>query len=115
MDDHWNLRSIKQLLNPSLEQIDQLMLCRLHAARTRALNAHEAYETFSSLDWAGRDVIRHVSAHCRKVYNWIGIFLLVACFSNGIAYYWQETIESKASETDVEILTGDQPIEYFIE
>jgi hypothetical protein len=115
MDDQWNLETIKQLLNPSLEQIDQSTLARLHAARTRALNSHEACATLPLFAWAGVDVIQYVSAHCHKVYNWTGILLLAACISNGIVYYWQETLNNMASEMDVAILTDDLPIEYFLE
>jgi hypothetical protein len=115
MDDHWKLGTIKQLLNPSLEQIDQSTLSRLHAARTRALNSHEACATLPRFAWAVEDVIQHVSAHYHKIYNWIGILLLAACISNGMVYYWQETLSNKASEMDTAILTDDLPIEYFLE
>lgn len=115
MDDHGNLEPIKQLLNPSLEQIDQSTLARLHAARTLALNSHEACATLPLFAWAGVNVIQHGSAHRHKIYNWMGILLLAACISNGIVYYWQETIGDKVNNMDIEILTDDLPIEYFLE
>ena len=92
-------RSIKQLLNRSLEQIDQSTFAHLHAARTRALNCHEACATATVplFAWAGVHVTHHVSTRLHKIYNWAGILLLAACISNGIVYYWQETIDNNAS------------------
>lgn len=117
MDDQWNSEPLKQLLNHSLEQIDQSTLARLHVARTLAINRHEAGKnaSFSLLAWAGMHVIQPVSAHRHMIYNWVGILLLAACISNGIVYYWQETISNMASDMDIAILTSDLPIEYFLE
>jgi hypothetical protein len=117
MDDRWNSEPITELLNQSLLKIDQLTLVRLHAARERALNCHDACATATLplYAWAGSHVIQHVSANRHKIYNWIGSLLLAACISNGIIYYWQETMNDKASEMDIAILTGDLPIEYFLE
>ncbi len=110
-------RSIKQLLNRSLEQIDQSTFADLDAARTRALNCHEACATATLplFAWPGVHVIQHVSTRLHKICNWTGILLLAACISNGIVYYWQETMDNNASNDDIEILTGDLPIEYFLE
>jgi Protein of unknown function (DUF3619) len=117
MDVQLNSEPIKQLLNRSLEQIDQSTLAHLYAARTRALDRHEACATaiLPLFTWPGIHVIQRVLAHRQEIYNWIGILLLAACISNGIVYYWQETLNNKSSEVDIAILTDDLPVEYFLE
>jgi Protein of unknown function (DUF3619) len=88
MDEQWNPEPIMQLLNRSLEEIDQSSLARLHAARLLALNSHEVRTaTLPLFAWAGVHVIRHASAYHHRIYHWIGAILLAASIFNGIAYY----------------------------
>jgi len=69
MDKEWNPEPIKQLLNHSLDQLDQSTLARLRAARIHALNHYEARNTTLPLFvWASEHTIRHTSVHRQSIH-----------------------------------------------
>ncbi len=115
MDEQWNPDAVKQLLDSALGQIDQSTLVRLHAARAIAVNRRKAGTAILPLlAWSGVPVTQHAPVHRHKLYQWIGILLIAACIVNGIVYSWQQAMNDDASDVDIQILTGDLPIEYFL-
>ena len=115
MDEIWNPDLIKQVLDSSLEQLDQATLTRLQAARIRALKHYQARNAaLPLLTWVGENALWNTPAHRHRIYHWIGTVILVACLFSGIAY-WQQAMDDDAADADIAILTDDLPIEYYID
>ncbi|MGA8146215.1 MAG: DUF3619 family protein [Gallionellaceae bacterium] len=115
MDDKLNPELIRQLLNCSLERIDQSTLANLRSARLRALSRYEACSgTVPLFAWSDRHEIWHTSAHRHRVYYCIGAILLAASLFGGIAY-WQQVRDDASIDEEISILTDDLPIQYFVD
>lgn len=115
MDDKLNPELIRQLLNCSLERIDQSTLANLRSARLRALSHYEARSgTLPLFAWSHGHKIWHLSAHRHRVYYWIGAILFAASLFGGIAY-WQQVRDDASIDEEISILTDDLPIQYFVD
>ncbi|MGC2459087.1 MAG: DUF3619 family protein [Gallionellaceae bacterium] len=115
MDDKLNPELIRQLLNCSLERIDQSTLANLRSARRRALSHYEARSgTLPLFTWSHGHKIWHLSAHRHRVYYWIGAILFAASLFGGIAY-WQQVRDDASIDEEISILTDHLPIQYFVD
>ncbi|MGO8756465.1 MAG: DUF3619 family protein [Gallionellaceae bacterium] len=115
MDDKLNPELIRQLLNCSLDRIDQSTLANLRSARLRALSHYEARRgTVPLFAWSDGHEIWHALAHRHRVYYWIGAILLAASLFGGIAY-WQQVRDDASIDEEISILTDDLPIQYFVD
>jgi hypothetical protein len=115
MNGEWNPEPIKQLLNSSLEQIDHSTLAGLHAARDIAVSRVAARPAvLSLLAPSGLRLTRNAWAHGHKPFNWLGIILVAICTVNGFVYFWQQAMNDDSTDVDVEILTDDLPIDYWL-
>ncbi len=110
-----NPGKIAQLLTKSTQQLDESTLSVLANARQNALKRQSvrapvltltSASAHSSLRWADR-LIPH------SLQPWIAAVLLLAILFAGTSY-WQHVQEQQIDETDVAILTGDLPIEVFV-
>lgn len=115
MDKKWNPDQIRQLLDESLELLDESTLLSLRGARMRALSRYDACSASLPLfSWASESVNLYVLAPKRNIYNWIGVLLLVLAFLGGIAY-WQQMKDKDIVDVDMAILTDDLPIQYYLD
>lgn len=115
MDETWNPDHIKQVLNSSLERLDQATLIRLRAARMRALDHYKAGNAYRPLlARAGKHALWNTPAHPRRIYRWIGAAVLVASLVSGISY-WQQAMDDDTADADIAILTDDLPIQYYMD
>lgn len=113
MDENWNPEPVKQLLNRSLAQLDQSTLTRLRSAREQALDHYAAHRTTLPLHaWAGEHAIWRAPGY--RSYYRIGLLLLVLSLFSSIVY-WQQTLDNDTSSEDIAILTGDLPIQFYID
>ena len=114
MDEKLDPEFIRQLLNCSLDRIDQSTLANLRSARQRALGHHEARSgTLPLFAWSDGHEIFHASAVRQRVY-WFGAILLAASLLGGIAY-WQQARDDASIDEEISILTDDLPIQYFVD
>lgn len=115
MDDKLNPELVRQLLNCSLDRIDQSTLAHLRSARLRALSHYEARSgTLPLFAWSEGHAIWHASAVRQRVYYWTGAILLAASLIGGIAY-WQQAMDDVSIDEEISILTDDLPIQYFVD
>jgi len=115
MDENWNPGSIKRLLNLSVAQLDQDTLAGLQAARLSVLDQYDVRRAHVNVfAWAGGQKFRRGSARGHSLHFWLGMLLVVAAVSGGIAY-WQQLKDDDTTAVDVAILTGDFPIQYYID
>lgn len=115
MINELNPGKIVQLLTKSTQQLDESTLSVLANARQNALKRQSvrapvftltSASAHNSLRWADR-LIPH------SLQPWIAAVLLLAILFAGTSY-WQHVQEQQIDETDVAILTGDLPIEVFV-
>lgn len=115
MTNQLNPEKIVQLLTKGIQQIDESTLSALAKARLNALNRQStrapvftltSASAHTTVRWAGR-FIPH------SAQPWIAAGLLAAILFAGTSY-WQNVQEQQIDETDVAILTGDLPIEVFV-
>lgn len=115
MTNKLNPEKIVQLLTKSTQQLDESVLSALADARQNALKKQSVRVPFftltsdsahNSVRWTDR-LIPH------SVQPWIAAGLLAAILFAGTSY-WQHVQEQQIDETDVAILTGDLPIEVFV-
>lgn len=102
MNENLNPDTIRQLLNRSLDQLDQTTLSSLRRARAHALQRHATGSAYGR--W------QLVATHNAAV-AWFAAVLLVIGLSGGVTYYWQQTQDN--SEIDLAILTDDMPIDVY--
>jgi hypothetical protein len=110
-----NPEKIAQLLTKSTQQLDEATLSALADARQNALKKQSVRaplftltsdSVHNSVRWTDR-LIPH------SAQPWIAAGLLVAILFAGTSY-WQHVQEQQIDDTDVAILTGDMPIEVFV-
>lgn len=100
---------VRQVLDSSLEQIEPPVLSRLRQAREQALARHDAATVSRASGWAAR--WHFDTPHYKFRYFAAAAVFAVALFS-GVTY-WQH--EHEAGEVDVAILTGELPIEVYVD
>lgn len=106
--------AVRQMLNRSLQQIDQPVLVKLQDARKLAMSHYRVQQTAPAFVWSGFALggSGHTGAH-RKVQYWAAAILLAACLFSGIAYWQQISGDADSCDTceqDLAILTGDLPV-----
>lgn len=109
MNQKLNLEQTRQLLNSSLNRIEQPALTRLREARELALARHDARASVPTFAWAGN--WRFAVLHRKAGYFAAAALLAVILF--GGASYWHH--EHDVSEIDVAILTDELPIEVYVD
>lgn len=115
MTNSLNPEKIIQLLTKSTQQLDETTLSALADARQNALK-HQSVRApvFALTSAAAHTSVRWVDRFIpHAAQPWIAAGLLVAVLLAGTSY-WQHVQEQQIDETDVAILTGDLPIEVFI-
>ncbi len=113
MNNKLNTESIRQLLNRSSSQLGQPTLARLRDVRMQALARYDARSTAPAFAWAGALNGYGHGSH-RSHYYWAAAVLFVALLFSG-ATYWQHVTEHDNSDVDIAILTGDLPIDVYVE
>ncbi len=104
---------ITQQLNRTLE-LDPNTLARLKAARTQALAHQRAREPAFALAWADAVLGRLSGNPASAGFAFAGAVLIVALI--GLQYYWQQTPSvEEIEEIDAAILTGDLPINAYLD
>jgi hypothetical protein len=109
MNQKLNPEQVRQLLNSSLNRIEQPALDRLREARELALARHDARASAPVLAWAGN--WRFAVSHHKARYFAAAALLAAALF--GGTFYWHH--EHDVSEIDVAILTDELPIEVYVD
>lgn len=109
MNQKLNPEQIRQLLNSSLNRIEQPALTRLREARELALARHDAHADAPALAWAGN--WRFAVPHHKTRY--FAAAALLAAILFGGASYWHH--DQDVSEIDVAILTDELPIEVYVD
>lgn len=109
MNQKLNPEQVRQLLNGSLNRIEQPALDKLREARELALARHDARVGAPALAWAGN--WRFAVAHHKARY--VAAAALLAAVLFGGASYWHQ--EHDISEIDVAILTDELPIEVYVD
>jgi hypothetical protein len=113
MDGKLNTELIRQILNSSLDRLDQTTLTSLHDARLNAMNRFQAQSKSTvSFAWTGENAILHLSELRLGAVRWTGIIFLAASLLFGIAY-WKQVTDDESNDDDISILTGDLPIQYY--
>lgn len=109
MNQKLNPEQVRQLLNSSLNRIDQPALDKLREARELALARHGERAGAPALAWAGnwRFAVPHHKA------RYFAAAALLAAILFGGASYWHH--EHDFSEVDVAILTDELPIEVYVD
>ena len=108
--------SIKQLLNHSVNRIDETTIASLRTARTRALESYRAQQHAPVLAWLNHHGLWISSSSSHKSLNWALALMLAACLLSG-AVYWKNINdhEHDHSEIDIAILTDDLPVDAYVE
>ena len=107
---------IAQLLTQGTRQLDAVTISALVNARQNALKKQPVRAPVFTLTPASA----HTSARWtdrlmpHSAQPWITAGLLLAVLIAGTGY-WQNVQEQQIDETDVAILTGDLPIEVFVD
>lgn len=117
MSQKLHLEKIKQLLNHSVNRLEQPVLARLRDAREQALARHEARSAAPAFAWATPSASQgHTAGPHRKSHYLAAAVLLAALLFSGAAY-WRHATEHdhEASEVDVAILTDELPIEVYVD
>jgi len=103
---------IKQQLDRQLD-LDAATLMRLKAARERALARQRVSEPALVLAWAGAAVARLSGRPTSMSIVLAGAALILAIFG---VHYWQQTpTVEELEEIDAAILTGDLPINAYLD
>ncbi len=115
MMNELNPANVIQLLIKSTQGLDGATLSTLASARQNALKKHSvrapglklaSASAHTSVHWFDR-MIPHAAI------PWVAAGLLIAILLAGTGY-WQHVQEQQIDETDVAILTGDLPIEVYV-
>jgi hypothetical protein len=107
-DAHIDHRQIAELLTRSTNHLDEGVVSALRQARTVALQKQRVHEHVFSLSTIGHRVhnLRPHSTH-----QWVAAVIVLAAIVFGMATYWQQDQQNP----DLEILTGDLPIDVFVD
>lgn len=102
-----------QLLNQGLPQIDDDKLARLRVARERAMEAFREPTVSAGLATASGPGL-HLPVWLRRPLFWVPALMLVAA---AITYYAtsQESGFDDVGELDAKLLTGELPIDAFLD
>jgi hypothetical protein len=104
---------IKQSLNGGLS-LDERALERLKGAREAALSRQRAAAPASWLAWAG-DVAGSVG-NPRYFFSRLVLPALVLALGLFVVNYWQQAqLAQENAEIDAEVLTGDLPIDAYLD
>jgi hypothetical protein len=115
MNEYLNVDLIGQQLNCSSANLDQPTLMRLRVARMQALARYDVRNTSRSFVWISALAgLGHDTKSQLNIYYWATALLCIALLCGGIGY-WQNVTEHDSSDVDVAILTGDLPIEAYVE
>jgi hypothetical protein len=115
MNKELNADLIRQQLNRSSAKLDQPTLMRLREARMQALARYDGRNTSRSFIWVSTLAgSAHYTKSHRNHYYWAAVLLCIALLFGGISY-WQSETEHDSSDVDIAILTGDLPIEAYVE
>lgn len=109
--------SIKQLLNQSVAQMDDVTIESLRNARNRTLESHRALQHAPVLAWLNHHGVwvGSPSTHARYQ-SWGLALVLAACLLSGTAYMQQlNEHEHDHSEIDIAILADDLPVDAYVE
>jgi hypothetical protein len=110
-----NPEKIAQLLTKSTQHLNKATLSALANSRENALQRQGArapafslasHSAHTSARWGGRLI-----SHATQI--WIATGLLAIVLLAGTSY-WQHVQEQQNDDTDVAILTGDLPIDVFV-
>lgn len=107
-------RNIVRLLDDGNDHLDPALRERLLAARKTALSHYrERPERAWGLAWTGGAVTRFVEGHPNAGYLIAGAALVIALA--GLAYWPNSGGVSELAEIDVGLLTGDLPINAYLD
>ncbi len=101
-------QQIAKLLSRSTEQLDQTVVSALRQARTVALQKQRIHEPVFSLSTIGHRA-HNLIPHSAQ--QWLAATIVLAAIVFGMATYWQQDHQNP----DLEILTGDLPIDVFVD
>lgn len=112
-----NAYSIKQLLNQSVAQMDDVTIENLRTARNRTLESHRALQHAPVLAWLNHHgVWLGSTATGHKLRSWAFALVFAACLLSSAAYMQQlNEHEHDHSEIDIAILTDDLPFDAYVE
>jgi Protein of unknown function (DUF3619) len=104
-------KEIGRLLDRSASQLDRATLNGLHAARQQALQKQRV----SASVLVGRNglLFGHLQLSARA-FNWIIAAVVAGLLAINIAY-WNRTSEHDHSDIDIAILTGDLPVDAYVD
>ena len=107
--------TIKALLDNSTTRLPTTTLEKLRSARTKALDHQRIRRTVPALVWLGHhgggrnDLFRSA-----KAMNWAVALLFLVFLVSGISAWQNYSNERDICETDIAILTGDLPINVYL-
>ncbi len=107
-----NHKQIAELLSYSTEQLDETIIASLQQARACALQRQHKHVSILSLNTIGH---RALNIFPHSIQQWVAITILIGAIIIGITGYWQQSHQHQSSHLDIEILTGDLPIEVFLD
>lgn len=103
-----NHQQIAGLLSRSADQLDEGVMSSLRQARTVALQKQRLHEPVFSLSTIGHRA-HNMMPHSTQ--QWIAAVIVLAAIVFGATSYWQQDHQNP----DLEILTGDLPIDVFVD
>ncbi|MDP1594855.1 MAG: DUF3619 family protein [Gallionella sp.] len=107
-----NHTRIAELLTQSSGQLDEHIVTTLRQARAIALQKQKLREPVLSLSAIGH---RAHALMPHSTHQWLATAMLLAAIVVSVTSYCQYTQEHQGSHLDIAILTGDLPIEVFID
>ena len=116
MNSDINNTKIKELLDLTTTRLSPATLDKLRSARTHALDHQKVRRTVPVLVWLGHhgggrnDLFRSI-----KAMNWAIAILFAAFLISGFTAWQNYSNERDICETDIAILTGDLPINVFLD
>ena len=115
MTDELDPGQITRLLTQGTRHLNAVTISALGIARQNALKKQATSESaIAFVSVSGRSQTRWADRLIsRPTQPWVAAVILVAVIVAG-ASYWQSFQEQQIDEADVAILTGDLPIEVFV-
>ena len=107
---------IKELLDASTKQLLPATVEKLRSARSRALDHQRIKRSVPVLVWLGH----HGGGHhdlfrSSKAMRWAVALLFLAFLVSGVTAWQNYSNERDICETDIAILTGDLPINVYLD
>lgn len=116
MKSDLNTHKIKVLLNTATTQLSPEILDKLRMARTRALDRQRVHQRLPVLAWLGGNHSgQHETHHFSKPMLWLIGAVLATSLMGGTVLYHNYLIEHEIIDVDIAILTGDMPINVFLD